>query len=70
MRHPSPVVLAVAAACFLTGCTGGGAQSSGGGNGGDKTTLRYLIEELEDADALAKFKDHLGDFKVKEPAGA
>jgi raffinose/stachyose/melibiose transport system substrate-binding protein len=62
MRYPSPVVLAVAAACFLTGCTGGGAQSSGGGDGGDKTTLRYLIEELEDADALAKFKDHLGDF--------
>jgi raffinose/stachyose/melibiose transport system substrate-binding protein len=60
MRHPSPVVLAAAAACLLTACTGGGAASSGGE--GDEKTLTYLIEALEDADALKKFEDHLADF--------
>ena len=61
MRHPSPVVLAAAAACLLTACTGGTPDSSGGG-GDDDAPLRYLIEALEDADALSRFEDHLADF--------
>ncbi len=62
MRHRSSVVLAVAAACLLTACTGGTPSSSGGGGEGDTKTLRYLIEQLEDADALKKLEDHLADF--------
>lgn len=61
MRHPSPVVLAAAAACLLTACTGGTPGTSGGG-GDDDAPLRYLIEALEDADALSRFEDHLADF--------
>jgi raffinose/stachyose/melibiose transport system substrate-binding protein len=61
MRHPSPAVLAAAAACLLTACTGGAPGTSGGG-GDDDAPLRYLIEALEDADALSRFEDHLADF--------
>jgi raffinose/stachyose/melibiose transport system substrate-binding protein len=61
MRHPSSVVLAAATACLLTACTGGAPESSGDGGDGDGT-LRYLIEQLEDADALQRFEDHLADF--------
>jgi raffinose/stachyose/melibiose transport system substrate-binding protein len=61
MRHPSPVVLAAAAVCLLTACTGGTPESSGGGEG-DTTTLRYLIEQLEDAESLSRLEDHLADF--------
>src|SRR3712207_7838346 len=62
MRHPSPVVLAAAAACLLTACTGGTPESSGGGEG-DTGTLRYLIEQLEDAEALQRLEDHLAEFE-------
>jgi raffinose/stachyose/melibiose transport system substrate-binding protein len=61
MRSPS-LVLAAAAATLLTACTGGAPESSGGGGGGDSGTLRYLIEELEDAEALGRLEDHLADF--------
>jgi len=57
MRHPS-TALAVAAACLLTACTG-----SSPGEPGDGTRLRYLVEQLEDADALARLEDHLADFE-------
>jgi raffinose/stachyose/melibiose transport system substrate-binding protein len=61
MRHRSPVVLAAAAAVLLTACTGGAPESSGAdGEGGG--TLRYLIEQLEDAESLSRFEDHLADF--------
>jgi raffinose/stachyose/melibiose transport system substrate-binding protein len=61
VRHPSPVVLATAAACLLTSaCTGGAPESSGGG-GGDGS-LRYLIEQLENADELSRLENHLADF--------
>ncbi len=65
MRYPSSVVLAAVAACALTACTGGAPQSSGGGDGGggDETTLLYLIEQLEDADSLARLEDHLAEFE-------
>jgi raffinose/stachyose/melibiose transport system substrate-binding protein len=60
MRSPSPVVLAAAAALLLSACTGGGAPESSG-DGGDGT-LRYLIEQLEDAESLSRLEDHLADF--------
>jgi raffinose/stachyose/melibiose transport system substrate-binding protein len=61
MRHPSTVVLSAAAAVLLTACTGGAPESSGDGGEGDGT-LRYLIEQLEDAEALSRFEAHLADF--------
>jgi raffinose/stachyose/melibiose transport system substrate-binding protein len=62
MRHRSPVVLAAVAVCLLTACTGGSPGSSGDGGGDEDAPLRYLIEALEDADALSRFEDHLADF--------
>jgi raffinose/stachyose/melibiose transport system substrate-binding protein len=60
----SPVkVLAVATTCLLTAaCTGGTSSSSSGEGDGGTTTLRYLIEEPEDAEALQALEDHLADF--------
>ncbi len=61
--HISPArVLAVATTCLLaTACTGGTASDDGGDDGGT-TTLRYLIEDPEDAEALKALEDHLADF--------
>ena len=63
-RHPS-LVVAAAAATLLTACTGGAPQSSGGGDGENSGTLRFLIEQLEDADALSRLEDHLADFTAE-----
>ena len=59
----SPVkFLAVATTCLLaTACTGG-TSASGGGDEGDGKTLRYLIEEPEDAEATQAFEDRLAEF--------
>jgi raffinose/stachyose/melibiose transport system substrate-binding protein len=59
MRHPSTVILAAATACTLTACSGSGAS----GDDGDGTTVRYLVEALENADALDRLEDHLGEFE-------
>jgi raffinose/stachyose/melibiose transport system substrate-binding protein len=61
MRHPSTVVLAAATACLLTACTGGPPSSDG--DDGDGPTVRYLIEALENADALDRLEDHLAEFE-------
>jgi raffinose/stachyose/melibiose transport system substrate-binding protein len=61
MHSSRATVLAVTTTCLLaTACTGG--TSSGGGDGGGTTTLRYLIEDPEDAEALQALEDHLEDF--------
>jgi raffinose/stachyose/melibiose transport system substrate-binding protein len=62
--HSSPVrILAVAATCpVTTACTGGTSSSGDGGDDGGTTTLRYLIEEPEDPEALQALEDHLADF--------
>ena len=67
MRIRLSGVLAITATALLTaGCTGGGAQSSGGGGGGggggEGQPLRYLVEQLEDAESLSRLEDHLADF--------
>ena len=65
MRRSSPLALAAVAA-LLTACTGGAPSSSGDGGGdGEGATLRYLIEEPEDAEALQAFRDHLADFTAE-----
>jgi raffinose/stachyose/melibiose transport system substrate-binding protein len=67
MRIRPSVVLAAAATALLTAaCTGGAPQSSGGGgDDGEGTTLRYLVEEPEDAEATQRLRDHLADFTAE-----
>ncbi len=61
MRISPATILAVTTVCALaTGCTGGAPSS--GGSEGDSDTLRYLIEEPEDAEAVQALEDHLADF--------
>lgn len=62
--RPSVVLAATATALLTAACTGGGAQSSSGGGGGDTegASLRYLVEEPEDAAAVQRLEDHLADF--------
>ena len=63
--HKRPFTLMVAAtACLLaTACTGGGATSSSGEDEGGAKSIKWLIEEPEDAAALAALKKHVGDFE-------
>jgi len=53
-------VAAAALALAMAGCTGGAPPSS---DDGDAMSLKYLIEEPEDAAALKALKDHIGDFE-------
>jgi raffinose/stachyose/melibiose transport system substrate-binding protein len=62
MRRSSPLAALVAAAALLAACTGGTPQASGGEDGDGDTTLRYLVEQLEDAETLSALEDHLADF--------
>ena len=64
MRTPPLRHLAVAATCLLaTACTGGAPASSDDAAGsGGATTLKYLIEEPEDAEATQRLEDHLAEF--------
>ncbi len=65
----SPKVLTTALLCLLvTACTGqtgsdDAGDGGGGGGGGDTATLRYLVEQLEDADELTRLEEHLADFE-------
>jgi raffinose/stachyose/melibiose transport system substrate-binding protein len=61
--HTSRIKVMVAAtACLVaTACTGGSPQSSD--DGGDPNSLKWLIEEPEDAAALNALKDHIGEFE-------
>src|SRR5688500_11045293 len=61
MPSSSAAVLSVGTCLRATACTGG-TPSGDGGNEGGPTTLRYLIEEPEDAAALQALEDHLADF--------
>lgn len=61
----SPKVLLGSAVCLLvtacTGQTGSSGDDGGGGEGGG--SLRYLIEQLEDADELTRLEEHLAGFE-------
>ncbi len=62
MRSSTLKTLAIGTACLVvTACTGG-APSSSGSDDGESQSLRYLIEEPEDAEALQALEDHLADF--------
>ena len=63
MRRPlrSIAVAAAGLSMILTGCTGGGGSSSS--DGGGANSIKYLIEEPEDAEALTALKDHVGEFE-------
>jgi raffinose/stachyose/melibiose transport system substrate-binding protein len=52
-------------ACLLaTACTGQtGSDDAGGDGGGGADTLRYLVEQLENADELTRLEEHLADFE-------
>jgi raffinose/stachyose/melibiose transport system substrate-binding protein len=60
--HISPKVLVAAAACLLaTACTGTAPESDEGD--GDTQSIKWLIEEPEDAAALKALKEHIGEFE-------
>jgi raffinose/stachyose/melibiose transport system substrate-binding protein len=59
-----PAVVAAAAALLVAACTGGTTQSSSGdGDKGGPQTLKWLIEEPEDAAALKALKEHIAPFE-------
>ena len=58
------VVVAAAACLVLTACTGGTTGSSGDGeDSGKAKSIRWLIEEQEDAAALNALKEHVKTFE-------
>jgi raffinose/stachyose/melibiose transport system substrate-binding protein len=62
MRASAPRSVSLVAACLVaTACTGGTPSSSGDDDGGSRS-LRYLIEEPEDAEALQALEKHLATF--------
>jgi raffinose/stachyose/melibiose transport system substrate-binding protein len=63
MRAPLLKLTVAAAAIALasTGCTGGAPSSSGG----DQNSIRYLIEQPEDAATLKLIQKHIGDWAAK-----
>ena len=64
MRTSLTRAAVVAAACLLAAaCTGTTAPADDGDSGGDGAqSLRYLIEEQEDAEANKELEKHLGEF--------
>jgi raffinose/stachyose/melibiose transport system substrate-binding protein len=67
MRISSLKLLGAAAACLLAvGCTGGSPSESS--DSGDSQTIKWLIEEPEDAAALKALKAHVADDFTK-PTG-
>ncbi|MCW2792296.1 MAG: extracellular solute-binding protein family 1 [Nocardioides sp.] len=54
-------VAAAALSLAVAGCTGQAPKSDG--NDGDSQTIKYLIEEPEDAAALDALKKHIGEFE-------
>ncbi|GAA1611586.1 extracellular solute-binding protein [Kribbella sancticallisti] len=63
-RSTLKAALALAAVGLtLTACTGTSDTPSSSGDGDKNKTIRYLIEQPEDAGALKKLETHLGDFE-------
>ncbi|NBE96806.1 extracellular solute-binding protein [Nonomuraea sp. KC401] len=63
MHIPPLKILAAAAACLLAAaCTGGVSPSS---DDNDSKSLKYLIEEPEDAEALKALKEDIAGFEKK-----
>ncbi|NIK62027.1 ABC transporter substrate-binding protein [Kribbella shirazensis] len=65
MKHRSAGTAALAmlaVGLLVTACTGTGGQTSSGGDSGPRT-IRYLVEQPEDAAALKKLETHLAEFE-------
>ncbi|MDP9417694.1 MAG: extracellular solute-binding protein [Actinomycetota bacterium] len=63
---PSKIVAAAAACLLATACTGAPVQTDDEGSdagGGEAQSIRWLIEEPEDAAALKALKDHVAAFE-------
>jgi raffinose/stachyose/melibiose transport system substrate-binding protein len=56
-------IVATALLLAVTGCTGGAPT----GAGGDPNSIRYLVEQPEDAATLKLIEDHIGDFEKANP---
>lgn len=55
--------VAVGLVLTLVGCTGQVSPDQGSGD----VTIRYLVEELEDAEAEARLRDRLNEFEAQNP---
>ncbi|SEE84840.1 ABC transporter substrate-binding protein [Ruania alba] len=73
MRRTTTIAAAVTLTFGLAACTGtsGAPESTGGddtnaGNTGD-VTIRYLVEQLEDADAEERLRARLDEFEAQNP---
>ncbi|SNS38521.1 carbohydrate ABC transporter substrate-binding protein, CUT1 family [Geodermatophilus saharensis] len=64
MRSSSKLLVTSLVCLLATACTGQTASDddSGGDGGGGGGSLVYLVEQLEDADALSRLEDHLAEF--------
>lgn len=62
MHNRPPKILAAAAACLLAAACTGGTPSSGNS---DSQSLKYLIEQPEDAEALKALEEHIAGFETK-----
>ncbi|MGK5741362.1 ABC transporter substrate-binding protein [Micromonospora sp. URMC 103] len=62
MRIPPLKILAATTACLLLAACTGGVPASSDSN---SKTLKYLIEEPEDAEALKALKEHIADFEKR-----
>lgn len=63
-RFSSSLAAAAAASLLIAGCTGGTSSDSSDGDEGDSTgpqTIKWLIEEPEDADALKALEQHIAE---------
>jgi raffinose/stachyose/melibiose transport system substrate-binding protein len=60
---PWKAVLAALACLVATACTGGSPVGDSGDDDGDAKSLKWLIEEPEDAAALKALKEHIGTFE-------
>ncbi len=67
MRSSSKVLVSSVVCLLATACTGQTASSGDGGGdgggGGGGNTLRYLVEQLENADELSRLEDRLAAFE-------
>lgn len=54
---------AAAVSLAVTGCTGQAPQSGGGGDDGESQSIKYLIEEPEDAEAIDALEKHVAEFE-------
>ena len=63
VRFSSKVLVGSAVCMLATACTGQTGSSGEGGDSASGGTLRYLIEQLEDAESLSRLEDHLTEFE-------